>query len=130
MAFQAVIPLLIFVGTFFIRTSSVLQIAAASDNTNHAEALSPRWLITKGRKEEAVEVLNKVRPKEDVESGATRMEVEAIHEYLQNVEKAPWPELFVSTSPSPGSLETGNYLPLRLAAHLFHDREAQTCEGP
>lgn len=60
---------------------------------------SPRWLIGKGRKEDAVNVLNRVRPEEDVQSGATRLEVEAINEFCQNQEKAPWIEMIVRTTP-------------------------------
>ncbi|KAI5459520.1 general substrate transporter [Mariannaea sp. PMI_226] len=77
--FQAVIPILIFIGTFFI-------------------PLSPRWLISKGRKQEAVQALDQVRPAEDVQSGATQLEADAIDECLQCTEKAPWIELVRGTN--------------------------------
>lgn len=39
---------------------------------------SPRWLIVKGRREEALKALNKIRPEHDVVNGLTAAEVEAI----------------------------------------------------
>jgi hypothetical protein len=83
-----------FVSTTSCRFKYPLKNFVLTDSKAH----SPRWLISKGRKEEAVKVMDEIRPKEDVESGATRLEVEAIDEYLQNLEKAPWIDLFVGQS--------------------------------
>jgi MFS family permease len=41
---------------------------------------SPRWLVLKGRNEEAVKALNRVRPREEVRSGMTHLEVEAFEQ--------------------------------------------------
>lgn len=56
---------------------------------------SPRWLISKQRKEDAVKVLERVRTKAEVERGHCREEADAIDEALKNsVEKEPWTHLF------------------------------------
>ncbi|KAJ5212494.1 uncharacterized protein N7498_004140 [Penicillium cinerascens] len=74
-AIQAGVPSIVFVCNFFIPDS-------------------PRWLISKDRKEDAVKVLDIVRPAEDVRSGVNRLEVDAIEEAVRNdLEKAPWIEL-------------------------------------
>lgn len=64
----------------------------------HTEAADgPRWLISKGRKDDAVNTLEKVRPEADVAAGHCRAEVEAIQEAINNqIEKGPWVDLFVS----------------------------------
>lgn len=65
--------------------------------TNTEAADGPRWLISKGRKEDAVKTLEKVRPETDVAAGHCRAEVEAIQEAINNeIEKGPWLDLFVS----------------------------------
>ncbi|CAL5869147.1 uncharacterized protein PFLUO_LOCUS3375 [Penicillium psychrofluorescens] len=75
-AFQAAIPVLIFFGNFLIPDS-------------------PRWLISKGRSEDAVTVLNRLRPKADVQAGLTRREADAIREVIQaDMESGSWIELF------------------------------------
>ncbi|KAJ5602258.1 sugar transporter [Penicillium lagena] len=75
-AFQAAIPVLIFFGNFLIVDS-------------------PRWLISKDRTEEAIEVLDRLRPKADVQAGLTRREVEAIREVIQSdMESGSWVQLF------------------------------------
>ena len=62
--------------------------------------LSPRWLITKGRFDDAVEVLKSIRPEAYAASGActeeaytTRMALEEYH----NLDKGSWLELFKGT---------------------------------
>jgi SP family sugar:H+ symporter-like MFS transporter len=77
---QALFPMLIAIGLPFV-------------------PISPRWLISKGRSEEAVRVLIKVRPKEDGDNGACEAEVAAIDEALQHqVDKGPWLDLFRGTN--------------------------------
>ncbi|CAK7200719.1 hypothetical protein SEUCBS139899_003418 [Sporothrix eucalyptigena] len=79
-AIQAAIPVLIFVGTFFIPSS-------------------PRWLLSKGRKEEAIAVLDRIRPAEDVQAGMSRLEIDAIEEAIANdQEKAPWTDMVKGTN--------------------------------
>ncbi|KAI1329931.1 sugar transporter-domain-containing protein [Xylariaceae sp. FL0255] len=69
---QAAIPVFIFIFTFFIPDS-------------------PRWLLSKGRKEDAIKVLDLIRPDEDVQAGLSRLEINAIQEAIENeLEKAPW----------------------------------------
>ena len=54
-------------------------------------------MISKDRHEDAIKVLDRVRPYEDVQSGISRLEVEAISEAVRNDrEKGPWIELVVS----------------------------------
>ncbi|KAJ5097379.1 hypothetical protein N7456_008100 [Penicillium angulare] len=58
---------------------------------------SPRWLVTKGRKENAKEVLDKIRPKSEVESGATSLEVDLMETLLGESlasKEGSWLELF------------------------------------
>lgn len=56
---------------------------------------SPRWLISKNRKEDAVKVLERVRTKGEVDSGRCREEADAIDEALRNqTKKEPWRHLF------------------------------------
>ncbi|RSH95517.1 hypothetical protein EHS25_000609 [Saitozyma podzolica] len=77
---QALFPMLIAIGLPFV-------------------PISPRWLISKGRSEEAVRVLIKVRPKEDGDNGSCEAEVAAIDEALQHqVDKGPWLDLFRGTN--------------------------------
>ncbi|ERS95112.1 hypothetical protein HMPREF1624_08604 [Sporothrix schenckii ATCC 58251] len=82
-ALQAAIPVLIFVGTFFIPSS-------------------PRWLLSKGRKDEAVAVLDRLRPQDDVRAGMSRLEMDAIEEALaahsQTDRKAPWTDMVRGTN--------------------------------
>ena len=64
-------------------------------------ANGPRWLISKHRKNQAVEVLERLRDKEDVRAGRPQAEADAIEEALENkVEKGPWLDLFVSLATS------------------------------
>lgn len=58
---------------------------------------SPRWLILKGRKQNAKCALDKIRPKQDAQSGATAAEVDAIEQLVEESlanEKGSWLELF------------------------------------
>ena len=60
---------------------------------------SPRWLISQGRDVEAVNVLKKVRPKEDVAKGDCELEVQAIKDVLQGQPRSgPWTELFIKSN--------------------------------
>lgn len=58
---------------------------------------SPRWLILKGRREEAQTALDRIRPAEDVQTGATVAEAEAIGNLLeesQTSDQGSWLDLF------------------------------------
>ena len=80
-ALQGIFPIIILVGLPFI-------------------PLSPRWLILKGRREEAVQVLKKMRPKEYVLNGLCEMEVAAIEHAIRDQhqeEKGPFKELFMGS---------------------------------
>lgn len=74
----AIFPFLLFCGIWFVPNS-------------------PRWLISKGRIEEAVEVLKLVRPERDKLNGYCELEAAAIQEaVLGQEESGPWIELFRS----------------------------------
>lgn len=54
---------------------------------------SPRWLLLKGRRDEALKTLNKIRPKQDVANGVTVAEVDAIQQLIQEsleTEEGSW----------------------------------------
>ena len=58
---------------------------------------SPRWLILKNKKQHAKEVLDKIRPKHDVQSGATALEADAIEQLIMQsdaVDQGSWLDLF------------------------------------
>ena len=58
---------------------------------------SPRWLLLRRRKQEAKQVLDKIRPKHDVDSGATAAEVEALEQLINEslaTEPGTWLDLF------------------------------------
>ena len=58
---------------------------------------SPRWLILKGRKQEAKNSLDKIRHKRDVRNGVTAAEVDAIENLIQEsleTEQGSWADLF------------------------------------
>ncbi|WVQ85136.1 hypothetical protein IAT38_007301 [Cryptococcus sp. DSM 104549] len=58
---------------------------------------SPRWLVLRGRKEEALKQLNRLRTKSDVASGTTISEVDAIEQSIVEAEQTgsgSWLDLF------------------------------------
>lgn len=48
---------------------------------------SPRWLILKGRKEEAKKSLDRIRPAADVRSGATQVEADILEKAILHDEE-------------------------------------------
>lgn len=79
-AAQAVFPLAFLSGLYFLPAS-------------------PRWLLSKSRKEAAIISLETVRPRADVDAGLCRAEADAIQDALRNnTEKAPWIRLFRGTN--------------------------------
>ncbi len=55
---------------------------------------SPRWLLSKGREQEAVASLRRLRTKADDSEGRCDAEIQAIKEALQgSMKKAPWTDL-------------------------------------
>ncbi|KAJ8079086.1 hypothetical protein AAF712_006464 [Marasmius tenuissimus] len=68
---------------------------------------SPRWLLYKGRRSDAIAVLEKVRPKEDVRAGLCTEEVDALEESIRQEskihesfdrQKLGWLDLFRGTN--------------------------------
>lgn len=58
---------------------------------------SPRWLVSKGHKSKAKEVLDKIRPKSEADSGATAVEVDLMETLFQeslSSREGSWLELF------------------------------------
>lgn len=58
---------------------------------------SPRWLVGKGRNEEALRALNKIRPKREVDSGMTAYEIQAFDQAIEEdrlVSQGSWLDLF------------------------------------
>ncbi|PLB49104.1 general substrate transporter [Aspergillus steynii IBT 23096] len=81
---QAVPALIILSGLYFTPTNK---------NTD-----SPRWLISKNRREEALAALRRLRPKKAVEDGLCELEVWALENSDNRSEKAPWVELFSASN--------------------------------
>lgn len=61
---------------------------------------SPRWLLSKGRREDAIASLKRVRSAPDVAEGVCEAEVAAIEEALaaESNLKLPWADLFKGTN--------------------------------
>ncbi|KAH8881843.1 general substrate transporter [Thozetella sp. PMI_491] len=58
---------------------------------------SPRWLLTKDRRDEAKASLDRIRPSHDVQSGATQAEVDALTQMIADAdarESGTWLDLF------------------------------------
>lgn len=58
---------------------------------------SPRWLVLKGRRQEAKTVMDKIRPQRDIDSGATEAEIDAIGKLIDESlakEDGAWMDLF------------------------------------
>ncbi|KAI1324482.1 general substrate transporter [Xylariaceae sp. FL0255] len=56
---------------------------------------SPRWLLSRGRREDALKSLDYVRPRADVASGRSHAELDDIQMALENkIGKAPWVDVF------------------------------------
>lgn len=52
--------------------------------------------MSKDRNEEAIEVLNRIRPRADVDAGLTRSEADTIRGAIQaDLEQTSWMDLFV-----------------------------------
>lgn len=69
--------------------------------TKHVRlAESPRWLLSKGRVDDAKRALNRLRRKQDVADGTTEAELEALQTALQESNE--------STFASPVKLLSGN----------------------
>ena len=60
---------------------------------------APRWLLFKGKREQAIKTLQRVRPQSDVDSGMCEAEIDAISEAM-SVEKVklPWVTLLRGTN--------------------------------
>ncbi|KAF3764346.1 general substrate transporter [Cryphonectria parasitica EP155] len=61
---------------------------------------SPRWLVLKGRKEQALQNLNKIRPQKLSENGVTSAEIDAIDFAIESndaLDQGSWSELFRGT---------------------------------
>lgn len=109
-AVQAVVPVIIASCAIFIRKSSLVG-RLLNCVADHRPALGPRWLLSKRRKDDAIETLRKIRPKQDVgmytldrqklwlievAAGLHMAEIDAIEEALRNkMDKGPWLDLFV-----------------------------------
>ncbi|CAG8211033.1 unnamed protein product [Penicillium salamii] len=59
---------------------------------------SPRWLISKGRRSEALKALQRIRNKQANDSGLCELEIVALESSDNNSEKAPWSALFNSAN--------------------------------
>lgn len=61
---------------------------------------SPRWLLSKGKREEALRSLERVRPKAEIEKGLVVSERDAIEQAIaeaQEIGEGQWRELFSGT---------------------------------
>ncbi|KAK5171471.1 uncharacterized protein LTR77_004616 [Saxophila tyrrhenica] len=97
---QAICPVIVAVGIFFIPDG-------------------PRWLISKGRDQDAVKTLERVRPKKDVAAGHCTAEIEAIRVAVENPEKGPWMDLFRGTNLRRTSIATVIYIFQQFTGQAF-----------
>lgn len=91
-AVQAIVPVIVVVGAFLIRRLNMPILLNMKDWASCFIFLAnaPRWLISKGRKDDAIRTLEKVRPKEDVGSFYSRSHFAP---YPINCTKLAWREL-------------------------------------
>lgn len=59
---------------------------------------SPRWLLSKGRRSEAIECLHRIRPKRAVQDGTCELEIAAFESHGSLEAKAPWSALLNSAN--------------------------------
>ena len=83
---------------------------------------SPRWLLLHGRKQEAKQVLDKIRPRHDVDSGATATEADALEQLINQslaTEQGTWLDLF-----------RGNYLRRTWVSTVMLQQRKGSCLTP
>lgn len=60
---------------------------------------SPRWLLSRGRREEAVQVLHQIRTQRDIDAGLPESEVQSwVDAGKTTQQKGPWLDLFRGTN--------------------------------
>ena len=89
---------------------------------------SPRWLLTKGRRAEAVKSLNRLRPRAEVEAGLTELEADAIAAAIEEAKQigdGRWIDLFRGSyfrrscvSPASTSVTSIHHADRDVAIHL------------
>lgn len=61
---------------------------------------SPRWLLSKQKREAAIKSLDRIRPAEDVQNGLTTQELEALEQAIEDAkhtQSGSWLDLFRGT---------------------------------